>query len=284
MKVKECVKTSEYNVNASKFLLEMDDGCTVEVAGLVYPEDMVICMSCQVGCKHRCTFCANRFTPFVRNLSESEICNAVKMILELFPKKETVLDFSGIGDCSDNWEAVRNACVSLKNDNTIQRYSFTSVSPKAWCTAVLQEMKHDIVAPSKIMISLHGFDAASRSFIIPHAEDPAEAAAWWSLLKRDGVKIVMNYVLYSENVGQIDELIKYINDYADWIDVLRISPFNSVQNSPLTPLRKDEIEAAFEKVSQGIPQGISPVLFQPIGINHGFACGQMKARRENCDR
>ncbi len=284
MNVIECVKTTEYNVNASKFLLEMDDGCTVEIAGLVYPEDMVICMSCQVGCKHRCTFCANRLTPFVRNLSETEICNAVKIILDLFPKKETVLDFSGIGDCSDNWEAVRNACVSLKNDNIIQRYSFTSVSPKVWCATVSKEIKQGIVAPTHIMISLHGFDAASRSFIIPHAEDPTEAVAWWSLLKRDGVKIVMNYVLCSNNVGQIDNLLKYINDYAEWIDVLRISPFNFVQNSSLVALRKDRIEAAFEKIKQGIPSGISPVLFQPIGINHGFACGQMKARRENCDR
>jgi len=277
MNIKNCVEITEYNVHAYKFLLEMTDGCTVEIVRLEYTDDVVICMSCQVGCKHGCTFCANRFSPFVRNLSEAEICDAVTHILPFPSKRETVLDFSGIGDCSDNWNEVRNACVSLKSRNIIQRYSFTSVAPKLWCTTVLQEMKDGLVAPSKIMISLHGFDAESRSQIIPHAEDPREAVAWWSSLKQDGVRIVMNYVLHSGNVNHSDDIVRYIKEYAEWIDVLRISPFNDVKCSSLIGLHKEEIEAAVEKIKKSLSEEINIVLFQPIGIKKGFACGQMRA-------
>ena len=277
MNIKDYVEINEYDVRACKFLLEMKDGNTVEVARLEYAKDIAICMSCQVGCKHRCTFCANRLSPFVRNLSEAEIYDAVTLIQPFPTKKETVLDFSGIGDCSDNWDAVRNACISLKNRDVIQRYSFTSISPKLWCTKVSRELKEGIVAPSKFMISLHGFDAESRNRIIPHAEDPREAVAWWSSLKQDGVRIVMNYVLHSGNVNHTNDIVRYINEYARWIDVLRISPFNDVKCSPLTGLHKEEIEAAVEKIKRDLTEEISIVLFQPIGINKGLACGQMRA-------
>ena len=79
------------------------------------------------------------------------------------------------------------------------------------------------------------------------------------------------------------KVLGYINEYANWIDVLRISPFNEVKNSPLTKLANSEIESAFIRIRHGVSQGIDTVLFHPVGIDQGLACGQMRARREHHD-
>lgn len=269
----------EHNTLGRKYLIELDDGNQVECAVFDYEDDRAICMSCQIGCRHVCTFCANRNQPLVRNLSEDEIVEIVRKAAKDLPPQETVLDFSGIGDCSDNWENARDACRNLVEEGIIDRYSFTSLAPKAWCAQVAAEMDANVIAPSKIMISLHGPTSASRKSLIPDSEDPEEASTWWRTLKRDEIRIVVNVVLHSGNANMAQELVTFLNDNTDWIDVLRISPFNPVHGIELEPLPAEEVDCIVSKLREEVDERIKVVRFEPIGTGEDFACGQLRAWR-----
>lgn len=286
MKIVKAV-TSNDNFFSKKYLIESDnDRVFVEVVFIDFVEDKIICASAQAGCAIGCLHCATTYSPepFIRNLSKEEIYEITKMVIEdaNHGHKIDVLDFSGIGDCSSNWIAVRDACIMLFEDHWIQRYTFSSVAPRKWCESLYDEIKRGEVFPEKITISLHGTDADSRRMIIPHAEDPQLAIQWWKLLKEVGCRIVLNYVVHSKNSSSehIDALAKLIQSNKKWIDTVRISPvnpviFSRISSGMLPNLFTERLKSLL------FDDEVSVVCFNPVGVKGNMACGQMRAFYQN---
>lgn len=282
MKIIKVVSTNE-GFFSKKYLIETDkDKVNIEVVFIDFIKDKIICMSAQAGCARGCLHCATTFSPnpFIRNLSTEEICEMTKLVIKdaINGNKIDVLDFSGIGDCSSNWNAVRDSCVKLFEENWIKSYSFTSVAPSNWCETLFNEMKLGLVSPKKITISLHGADVDTRRQIIPFAEDPLEALKWWSQLKKVGCRIVLNYVVHSNNTTSEHKIMlaKFIKSNKKWIDTVRISPFNSVVLSKISS-GMSAAQFAKELKCYFLDEEVQIVCFYPVGTNENMACGQMRA-------
>lgn len=282
MKIIDMAKSNELGARSCKYLISLAKGESVEIALFEFEERIVICCSSQIGCSFSCRHCATTYSnpQFVRNLTHLELMEIIKLILNhvnLNDAKDIVLDFSGVGDCSSNWNAVRIASSELVNTGVIKRYFFTSIAPQKWCEKIVFDMEREYTAPSKIMISLHGYDLESRRMIIPNAEDPQKSMTWWKKLKRTNVKIHFNYVIHSGNSSRqgIKKIADLINSQADWIDVLRLSHLNYVEKSNIIP--SQDIDGVISEIQSLIESKIQVVKFLPIGVENTFACGQMRA-------
>lgn len=84
-----------------KFLLRLDDGYVVETVGI--PEKnrqgdgrLTVCVSSQVGCPMRCTFCATGKGGFARNLRPHEIVDQVLTVEEEMGYRVSNVVFMGM--------------------------------------------------------------------------------------------------------------------------------------------------------------------------------------------
>jgi len=265
-----------------KYLLLLDGGGTaVEAAYLDEGEGKGICCSARAGCPAGCRHCATTYapSPFIRDLSSREIISLVRLILDDARGGGPVdfLDFSGIGDCSANWDAVREACRELRESSLIGRYTLSSIAPRSWCETLAREMRAGLCDPERVLISLHGADRETRRLLIPGAEDPREAAAWWAPLHRDGCRVVMNYVLHSGNSSgkHLEGLAEFVSRGAGWIDEVRVSALNPVPGMSLAPGPGVGPFTSF--LRETLPRSIRVHHFVPLGGDRGMACGQMRA-------
>jgi len=60
-----------------KYLFELNDGNRVESVVMYYKHGITICISCQVGCRMGCKFCASTIGGLVRSLTPGEILDQI---------------------------------------------------------------------------------------------------------------------------------------------------------------------------------------------------------------
>jgi 23S rRNA (adenine2503-C2)-methyltransferase len=102
-----------------KFLFELKDGNKVETVLIPFKNRYSICLSSQVGCAMKCSFCFTGTQGFKRNLSTDEI---VGQYLEVYrwlelnrPEDGKILNivFMGQGEPLHNFDSVADACEIL---------------------------------------------------------------------------------------------------------------------------------------------------------------------------
>src|SRR5438105_4458971 len=101
-----------------KFLWELPDQKKVESVLILSGDRRTVCISCQVGCPARCSFCASGKEGLKRNLSTAEIVEQVLHIDTMLKAKgERVchLVFMGMGEPMENYDAVVKA-ISIFHD------------------------------------------------------------------------------------------------------------------------------------------------------------------------
>lgn len=277
------ITNSQTNPNSRKYLLALGEpDCTIEIAFLDMGNDRGICASAQAGCAFQCRHCATTYAPkpFIRNITDEEIVDAIECVRADVAPGETLdyLDFSGIGDCSANWDAVRNACLTLAQRNVIKRYSMTSIAPRQWTERVIEEQRSGKTSIEKVMISLHGPDLITRRLLIPQAEDPWKAVQWWRPLKQTGCRVILNYVAHKENstYNHSLKLSDYLQANMDWFNIIRISPLNPVTGMQLIPASDETFELFINTLKKNIGAEFVTI-FNPFGRDIGMGCGQMRA-------
>lgn len=68
---------------STKYLLELKDGAKIETIWIPLDNQKTnICVSCQIGCVNKCSYCATGKVDFVRDLSASEILEQIDTVLE----------------------------------------------------------------------------------------------------------------------------------------------------------------------------------------------------------
>ncbi|MCX5657386.1 MAG: 23S rRNA (adenine(2503)-C(2))-methyltransferase RlmN, partial [Candidatus Omnitrophica bacterium] len=87
-----------------KFLFKLEDGNLIESVLIPNINRMTTCLSTQVGCKFKCSFCASGKAGFVRDLRPSEIINQLQfMVSDVSPAKVNNVVFMGMGEPLDNY-------------------------------------------------------------------------------------------------------------------------------------------------------------------------------------
>ena len=107
--------TKKYYFKASDSQNEHIEACLLNLKKYGY----IICVSSQIGCSQRCSFCAAGNKRFVRNLSAEEIYQQVELIIKDNKDLETnsfQITYMGSGEPFNNYSNVFTSIDAIRED------------------------------------------------------------------------------------------------------------------------------------------------------------------------
>lgn len=250
--------------------------------------DWTICVSSQIGCAMRCTFCATGTMGLKRSLMADEIIDQYRFWNYFLEKKQPASNsqrqrisnivFMGMGEPLANYNNVKQAIHTwLKyTDLGPTHITVSSVGILAQLEKILTDAEWPHV---RIAISLHSANQKKREEIVPTTvPDFLKSLADWSHRYHKILGNRRHYITYEYTVlsGVNDtpelaaELATYIKKTAS--SKINIIPYNPVKGKPFTTSDRTRIEA-FKSVLKRA--GIDVTERRTMGDDIAAACGQL---------
>ena len=191
--------------------------------------DCVICVSSQVGCPEKCRFCATGDKDFVRNLTQDEIFQEIKIGISMIEDmvdstadKQVSVIFEGMGEASYNIKNCFSAFDVIypilieKFSNIVFRIS--SVGNIELCDQYRRyyNERKDLFArvTFQCKLSLHTVFQNERLYLISHISKKYDInvvlTEFEKLCKELGTKLICNYVLFMYPNGECNYTKKHI--------------------------------------------------------------------------
>lgn len=264
-----------------KYLWRLGDGNCVETVLMRYHHGNTVCISCQVGCRMGCAFCASTIGGKVRDLTPAEMLDQV-----LFTQIDSGLPISnivlmGIGEPLDNFDTVirfLELVNSPEGMNIGMRHISLSTCGLVEGLDKLAEKKLQLT----LSVSLHAPDDATRNQIMPVNRSVGVAklmAACERYFKTTGRRISFEYIMIdgmNDTDEHADRLCQWLKGTGSHVNLI---PLNEVAESPFKPSRRvREFQKRLEK------QGITATVRRKLGGDIDASCGQLRRKRMEEER
>lgn len=232
-KIENVVESSDGTV---KFLIRLKDLQTIECVLIAFQGKYTLCVSSQVGCAMKCSFCYTGLMGLKRNLHTSEIIGqylvAWRWLAHHRPHDAQIRNivFMGQGEPLHNFDAVKQACKILIDQRGtsvgIQRITVSTSGYLPGLKRWISEM------PSiNIALSLHAVDPVKRDELIPINKNyPLHEVL--ALLKTIPLQrkqfITYEYLLidqFNDSLEDAHELAKLLSDHQSLINIIPFNPF-----------------------------------------------------------
>lgn len=263
---------------ATKFLLRNGQGLGVETVVMrIQSGRNTVCVSSQVGCAVRCTFCATGQAKKVQGLRCEEILAQVVMAQQwLVRRGETLRNvvFMGMGEPLLNAKALHESLAALTSP---QHFDLSFRHILVSTVGIPHKMVELVKAMPKIglALSLHSAQTSVRNDLIPLGHryglvELRDAVAQCNAIQERPVMI--EYLLLAgvnDSVAAIDALIEFCQGLKVRINLI---PYNEVQglNFARTPVtRQDEIAQRLKAT------GLEVTVRRSLGSDIAAACGQL---------
>lgn len=260
----------------TKHLVELADGRNVECVYIPEPNRHTFCLSTQVGCPLKCSFCFSGTIRFERNLTAGEILAQLLLARGALvePPARSNIVFMGMGEPLLNSEAVLKAIRILTDDEAF------SVSPRR-ITVSTAGMAEELARfaeeapPIGIAISLHATTDELRDRVMPiNRKHPLaellDAARALPIPKRR--RITFEYVLLGgENDGPEDakRLASLLRGIKAKVNLITYNPWPGSPHGRSSP----EATSRFLEILAGA--GLTASLRRSRGDDVLAACGQL---------
>lgn len=264
-----------------KFLFKLEDGSSVETVLIPFTNRYSICLSSQVGCAMKCSFCYTGTQGYKRNLTTDEI---VGQYLEVYrwleknrPDDGKILNivFMGQGEPLHNFDNVKDACEIFINQtgSSVATQKIT-ISTSGYLPGLERWNKE--MPGVNIALSLHSPFKEKRDELIPINKNyPLKDVLSFidTIPLRKKQFVIIEYLLIAdfndseEDAHATAELIKGREAHINLI------PFNPFPDSNYKKPTIDRV-LAFQKI---IEKYKIPVLIRSTkGDDVLAACGQLK--------
>ena len=273
--------------SSQKLLLELADGERIECVLLQNDRHhRTACISTQVGCAMRCSFCASGMDGFIRNLTQSEILEQLLRLNALLPDNErlTHIVVMGIGEPMLNLAtllaALDEATRSDGLDVSVRRITISTVG----IPAGILKLADSVVQGGKgykLAVSLHAPNDALRSQIIPqnrHTNIAAIMSATDEYFRKTGRRITFEYTLIEGLNDQPEHIVQLAELLRDRTAIVNVIPLNSV---PELNFRSPSGKGVKQFVEQLEHRGIQVKVRFRKGDKIAAACGQLRARNKS---
>ncbi|KAJ6806839.1 uncharacterized protein M6B38_135155 [Iris pallida] len=263
-----------------KALIKLEDNRLIETVGIPVEDDkgsvrLTACVSSQVGCPLRCSFCATGKGGFSRNLKRHEIVEQVLAIEELFKHRVTNVVFMGMGEPMLNLKSVLEAHKCLNKDVQIGQRMMT-ISTVGVPNTIRMLAAHKL--QSTLAVSLHAPNQKLRETIVPSAKSyPLDAIMddCKDYFLQTGRRVTFEYtVLGGINHGKehAKELAELLHGCGGGYHV-NLIPFNPIEGS--------EYQRPYKKAVLGFAEAleshkITVSVRQTRGLDASAACGQLR--------
>ena len=270
-----------------KFLFSLEDGGTIETVLLRHKDSKnkeirnTLCVSSQVGCPVKCSFCATGQSGYMRNLNVSEILNQVYTVERRLKNKGENLNnlvFMGMGEPLLNIDNLSKALSIISNENgvNISKRKIT-ISTSGIVPGIEKILLEKI--PIELAVSLHSAINEKRDQIIPINKNfPLEdlSAVLVEYQKQTKRRLTFEYILIDNfNISEVDA--NALADFAHQFDhIINLIPYNEVDGVEHKRPSVKKIER-FYKYLKNVRK-LNVTLRQEKGSDIDGACGQLRQR------
>jgi len=259
-----------------KFLLQFDDGRTVESVFIPDTPAMTFCISTQVGCAMACAFCLTGKMGLVRNLTAGEIVGQVRVLAGALGMRDTAFNIvlMGMGEPLHNYDETMKALRILADEPGFnlppRRVTLSTVG----LLPALERLAAEPVMPN-LAISLHAPTDAQRGALVPinkkyNVAEIIAACKRFPLKKRR--RITFEYVLLA-GVNDSDEdarrLAKLLGGMKAKVNLI---PLNAAAGIPF----ERPSDAAIDRFAKIVADhGVLVSVRKSRGRDIRAACGQL---------
>lgn len=269
----KCIKTQNASDGTVKKLLAWDDG-TKQTETVMIPAKTrrTACVSSQVGCPVKCTFCASGMGGLEGSLDVGQI---VEQVMELGGTKVSNVVFMGMGEPLSNYSAVTRAIRILNAPWGLgigaRKITVSTVGLPA---AIEKLTTFDI--PVTLALSLHAPNDELRKQLIPWArfapiEDILKACS--NYFDATGREITLEYlILGGVNDRTVDakELIGLCKTLRCNVNLIR---YNEVQGLDYIRPKTEQVRRFQETLQKA---GVNTHIRASRGRDISAACGQLR--------
>ena len=264
-----------------KYLWELSDGNCIETVLMRYKPGNTVCISCQVGCRMGCAFCASTLAGKVRDLTPAEMIAQVLFTQLDSGEPVSNIVLMGIGEPLDNFDTVMKF-LTLVNHPEGLNIGMRHISLS---TCGLTD-KIDKLAQRGLQltlsVSLHAPDDETRSKIMPvnrsvGVEKLMDTCRRY--FQTTGRRISYEYAMIdgvNDSDWQADLLASRLKGTPGHVNLI---PLNDVEESPLKPSRR---VAAFQKRLER--HGITVTVRRKLGGDIDASCGQLRRKAMKEDK
>jgi 23S rRNA (adenine2503-C2)-methyltransferase len=260
-----------------KLLVGLRDGEAVEEVLIPAGDRRTVCVSCQVGCRFACAFCASGQCGYRRNLHAGEIVGQVLLAMAEYGERPSNIVYMGMGEPFDNYDAVLKS-VRILNDGDGLAIGARHITISTCGVIPGIERLAGEGLQVELSVSLHAPDDALRSRLMPVNRKYPLAAL---------VEACDRYAGQTKRIITFEyTLVKGVNDSAaqarQLATLLRRIPCR-VNLIPLSPVAGYAGEAPRPEAGRMFIEtldkaGLNATLRLSKGVNISAACGQLRLR------
>ncbi len=263
-----------------KYLFRLNDGEFIESVLMKYKYGYTVCVSSQVGCNMKCSFCASTIDGCVRNLAPSEILSQVYAITRDNRKEDKEFRVShivlmGMGEPLDNYDNVLRFLELITNGDGLNigarniSISTCGIVPKIYDLIE----KHPQYTLS---VSLHAPNDEIRDRIMPvnrkwNTEELLEACRVYT--KQTSRRISFEYAMMKD-INDTDECAKELaKRLKGMLCHVNLIPANEVRENDYERSNNERIKE-FSKILEA--GGITTTIRRSLGGDIDASCGQLR--------
>ncbi len=265
------------NTETRKALLELADGETVEAVLIPARDRVTLCLSTQVGCAVKCSFCATGLSGYARNLSPGEIVEQALYILreiDLQGRSPNIV-FMGMGEPFRNYDATMKAIrILMHPDGLGIGARRITVSTAGEADGIRKFADEDWQV--RLSVSMHAANDPLRDELVPlnrryNIAKLMDAIDYY--LKRTGRQITFEWTLLAgvnDANKDAEELATLINGRTIHVNLIPYNPVGGI-----------DYEAPGRKRCEGFrdildARGVGATLRLERGQDISAACGQLR--------
>jgi 23S rRNA (adenine2503-C2)-methyltransferase len=266
-----------------KFLFALRDGLTVESVLIPFNNKYTLCLSSQVGCAMKCSFCHTGTQGLTRHLEAEEIVGqyigAARWLSKTRPGDDKILNvvFMGQGEPLHNFDAVKKAAVILLERRGIGLAPHKITISTAGYLPGLRRWKAEMPSVN-IAVSLHSPLPEKRDQLIPlNQRYPIdEVVAFAEEIPEGRMRFVTYEVLLIKGFNDAEEDAhltgRYLANRKAFVSLIPFNPF------PGTEYARPG-DAAVERFKRVLDSYLIPTTIRKTkGDEILAACGQLNSR------
>ncbi len=262
---------------ASKFLLQLEDGQTVESVLMQYHYGYTACLSTQVGCRMGCKLCASGLNGLVRNLTPGELIDQIWAMQKASGQRIGRIVLMGSGEPLDNFAntikflALVSAPYGLGIGHRHITLSTCGIVPRIYDLLQL----HLAIT---LAVSLHAPNNSLRSQLVPvNRVYPLEKLlpACRDYAEATGRRVSFEYALLggiNDQAAQAQELAGILRGIHCHVNLI---PANPVPERGIASSGAREVQV-FKQVLE--KAGYPVTVRREMGLDIDAACGQLRRR------
>jgi len=261
-----------------KVAFKLSDNEIVEGVLIPTTNRVTACISTQVGCSLKCTFCATGKLGFIRNLTFEEIFDQVAILTKLSEENYgqilSNIVYMGMGEPLLNYQSVIQSVEKITSKNGMAMSPYRITISTVGISKMIKKLGDDKVK-FNLALSLHAATDSKRRSVMPINEYNSidtliEALKYF--YEKTKTRITIEYLLlhnFNDNIDDAKELCRFCKNFPVKINLIE---YNAVEKSNF---QKSGEQKTLEFIEYLESKNLIVNLRRSRGKDIDAACGQL---------